>query len=39
VVLHGAHNLGKEERARGGSTYLSIMEDNLAKLRAALDTP
>ena len=35
-LLHGAHNLTREERERGDVTYLSIMEQNLAKLRAAL---
>lgn len=34
-LLHGAHNLTKEERALG-KTYLSIMDDNLGKLRRAL---
>ncbi|MBU1694743.1 MAG: zinc ABC transporter substrate-binding protein [Verrucomicrobia bacterium] len=36
VMLHGAHNLSREEHARGDVTYLSIMEDNLSKLRVAL---
>lgn len=35
-LLHGAHNLTREERDRGDVTYLSIMEQNLARLRAAL---
>lgn len=35
-VLHGAHNLTREERARGDVTYLSLMRENLAKLRKAL---
>lgn len=39
VLLHGAHNLTREERARGNVTYLSLMEDNLAKLREALQCP
>lgn len=36
VLLHGAHNLTREERARG-ETYLSLMESNLVELRAALE--
>ncbi|HOW97309.1 MAG TPA: zinc ABC transporter substrate-binding protein [Kiritimatiellia bacterium] len=35
-VLHGAHNLTREERTRGDVTYLSLMRENLAKLRKAL---
>jgi len=35
VLLHGAHNLSREEMD-SGVTYLGIMEDNLQKLRAAL---
>ncbi len=35
-LLHGAHNLTREELDKG-VTYLSIMEDNLNKLRMALD--
>ena len=35
-LLHGAHNLTPAEQKRG-VTYLSIMNDNLAKLRAALE--
>lgn len=35
-VLHGAHNLSSEEM-RLGWTYISIMEDNIAKLKEALD--
>ncbi len=34
-LLHGAHNLSREELDKG-VTYLSIMEDNLNKLREAL---
>ena len=36
ALLHGAHNLTRDERARG-ETYLSLMEGNLIKLRAALE--
>ena len=35
-LLHGAHNLTREEHARGNVTYLSLMDANLAKLRLAL---
>lgn len=35
-LLHGAHNLTRAERERGDITYLSLMNDNLAKLRLAL---
>ncbi|MBP7830644.1 MAG: zinc ABC transporter substrate-binding protein [Kiritimatiellae bacterium] len=38
-VLHTAHNLTREQHERGGMTYLSIMRENLAKLRAALECP
>lgn len=34
-VLHGAHNLSMEEM-QAGWTYISIMEDNIAKLKLAL---
>lgn len=34
-VLHGAHNLTSEEM-QAGWTYISIMEDNIAKLKEAL---
>ncbi|HCT62774.1 MAG TPA: ABC transporter substrate-binding protein [Erysipelotrichaceae bacterium] len=34
-VLHGAHNLNSEEM-QAGWTYISIMEDNIAKLKEAL---
>jgi zinc transport system substrate-binding protein len=33
VLLHGAHNVSREEMA-AGVTYFSIMRDNLAKLKA-----
>lgn len=35
-VLHGAHNLNSEEM-QAGWTYISIMEDNIAKLKEALN--
>ena len=35
-VLHGAHNLSRDELARGDVTYLSIMYENLSRLRDAL---
>lgn len=35
LLLHGAHNVSREE-LRGGATYLSIMEGNLARLREGL---
>jgi len=35
VMLHGAHNVSKEERARG-VTFVSIIEDDLQKLKAGL---
>jgi zinc transport system substrate-binding protein len=38
VLLHGAHNLSREEMD-SGVTYLGIMEDNLQKLRVALGAP
>ena len=34
-VLHGAHNLSVEDM-QAGWTYISIMEDNIAKLKEAL---
>lgn len=34
-VLHGAHNLSSEDM-QAGWTYISIMEDNIAKLKEAL---
>jgi zinc transport system substrate-binding protein len=36
-LLHAAHNLTRAERDRGDITYLSLMNDNLAKLRLALE--
>lgn len=36
LLLHGAHNLGRDELAEG-ATYLSIMEDNLVRLRRGLE--
>ncbi len=36
LLLHGAHNLGRDELAEG-ATYLSIMEDNLGRLRRGLE--
>ena len=38
VMLHGAHNLAKEDFAKG-ITYLSIMQDNLKKLKTGLQCP
>jgi zinc transport system substrate-binding protein len=38
VLLHGAHNLSREE-LDSGVTYLGIMEANLHKLREALGAP
>lgn len=35
LLLHGAHNLSREEREQG-LTYLRIMRDNLARLREGL---
>lgn len=35
LLLHGAHNLSREEREQG-LTYLQIMRDNLARLREGL---
>lgn len=35
-VLHGAHNLSPEQK-EADWTYISIMEDNIAKLKKALD--
>lgn len=35
-LLHGAHNVSKEDLAKG-VTYLDIMEENLVKLRAGLE--
>jgi zinc transport system substrate-binding protein len=35
LLLHGAHNLTKEERLQG-ATYLSIMRDNLQRLKIGL---
>ncbi|MFA5167364.1 MAG: zinc ABC transporter substrate-binding protein [Candidatus Omnitrophota bacterium] len=35
-LLHGAHNVSKENLAKG-ITYLTIMEENLAKLRTGLE--
>ncbi len=37
VPLHGAHNLSRAEAERGNVTYLSIMEQNLERLKAGLD--
>lgn len=34
-VLHGGHNLSPQEK-QAGWTYISIMEDNIAKLKEAL---
>jgi zinc transport system substrate-binding protein len=34
-MLHGAHNISKEELAKGIS-FLAIMEDNLANLKTGL---
>ena len=39
ALLHAAHNLSREDWMRGDVTYLSLMEGNLARLRAALDCP
>lgn len=39
ILLHGAHNLSKEEAQRGDLTYLSIMERNLDRLREGLAAP
>lgn len=36
VLLHGAHNVSKEEMS-SGVTFAQIMEDNLAKLDAGLE--
>ncbi len=38
VLLHGAHNLAKEDFEKG-ITYLSIMQDNLKKLKTGLQCP
>jgi len=38
-VLHGLHNLTADEWRRGEMSYLSVMDDNLRKLRAALREP
>jgi len=35
-LLHGAHNVSKDELARG-VTYIDIMEDNLKKLKTGLE--
>jgi len=35
LLLHGAHNVGKDDLARG-LTYLDIMERNLENLEAGL---
>ena len=35
LLLHGAHNISQED-LRGGVTFLSIMEGNLARLREGL---
>ncbi|MBT9133307.1 MAG: High-affinity zinc uptake system binding-protein ZnuA [Firmicutes bacterium] len=35
LLLHGAHNVSRDD-LRGGATYLSIMEGNLARLREGL---
>jgi ABC-type Zn uptake system ZnuABC Zn-binding protein ZnuA len=35
VLLHGAHNVSKEDK-ESGITYLEIMEDNLEKLKKGL---
>ncbi len=39
VLLHGAHNLSKEDAERGDLTYISIMERNLQRLREGLGAP
>ena len=36
MLLHGAHNVSKEELAQG-VTFLSIMEEDLKKLRQGLE--
>ncbi|WP_244084507.1 metal ABC transporter solute-binding protein, Zn/Mn family [Desulforhabdus sp. TSK] len=38
VLLHGAHNVTRDELA-GGATYLSIMEGNLKRLKEGLECP
>lgn len=38
LLLHGAHNVTKEEMARGVS-YLNIMEENLERLKQGLECP
>jgi zinc transport system substrate-binding protein len=35
-LLHGAHNVSKDE-LKSGVTYISIMEDNLKKLKVGLE--
>ena len=36
LLLHGAHNISKEE-LDNGTTYLEIMENNLQRLKLALN--
>ncbi len=38
LLLHGAHNVTRDE-LKSGVTYLSIMEENLARLKEGLECP